>query len=310
MKICKIIMNPKSGKKKKINYRSLYDILRKYGYEGEIIFTKTSKDATKIVEELPNNVDLIISCGGDGTLNEVVTGNMNRDKKIPLANLPLGTVNDVGNMYGLNKNYLKNLEILLSGRKKNIDVCYINDTVFVYVACLGDYIDMAYATPRELKSRYGKLGYIIYGLKQFFTKKINKYRVRYTVDGETYEDSFSFFFISNSSRIAGFNDVYYDVKLDDEMFEVALAKVKNKADMFRLLMQLGTRDIKDIPDVKYYRTNEINIEFLDPPKSSWCIDGEEYEYEGNTFNLKVVKGPKMLLPNDNIKILFNEEYNG
>lgn len=308
MKICKIIMNPQSGKKKKVSYRSLYDILRKYGYEGEILFTQGPKDATRIVEELPNNVDLVISCGGDGTLNEVVTGDMKRSKKLTLANLPLGTVNDVGNMYGLNKGFLKNLETLLDGTKKNIDVCYINDSAFVYVACLGDYIDMAYATPRELKARYGKLGYIIYGLKQFFTKKIHKYNIKYTVDGKTHEGEFSFFFISNSSRIAGFNDVYYDIKLDDEMFEVALAKVKNKADMFRLLMMLGTRDIKDIPDIKYYRTKEINIEFLDPPKSSWCIDGEEYEYDGTTFNLKVVKGPKMLLPDDNIKILFNEEY--
>lgn len=307
MKICKIIMNPHSGKKKKVSYRTLYDVLRKYGYEGEILFTKGAKDAIRIVEELPNNVDLVISCGGDGTLNEVVTGNMNRSKKLTCANLPLGTVNDVGNMYGLNKGFLKNLEILLSGTKKNIDVCYINDSAFVYVACLGDYIDMAYATPRELKARYGKLGYIMYGLKQFFTKKIHNYNVRYTVDGKTYEDNFSFFFITNSSRIAGFNDVYYDMKLDDEMFEVALAKIKNKGDMFRILMMLGTRDIKDIPDIKYYRTNEINIEFLDPPKTSWCIDGEEYDYNGNTFNLKVVKGPKMLLPDDNIKILFNEE---
>ncbi len=308
MKICKIIMNPHSGKKKKVNYRSLYDILRKHGYEGEILFTKGAKDATRIVEELPNNVDLVISCGGDGTLNEVVTGDMSREKKLTLANLPLGTVNDVGNMYGLNKGFLKNLEILLSGTRKNIDVCYINDSVFVYVACLGDYIDMAYATPRELKARYGKFGYIIYGLKQFFTKKIHNYDVKYTVDGKTYEDNFSFFFITNSSRIAGFNDVYYDMKLDDEMFEVALAKVKNKAELFRLLMQMGARDIKDVPNITYYRTKEINIEFIDPPKSSWCIDGEEYNYAGKTFNLRVVKGPKMLLPDDNIKILFDEDY--
>ena len=176
---------------------------------------------------------------------------MSREKKLTLANLPLGTVNDVGNIYGLNKGFLKNLEILLSGTRKNIDVCYINDSVFVYVACLGDYIDMAYATPRELKARYGKFGYIIYGLKQFFTKKIHNYDVKYTVDGKTYEDNFSFFFITNSSRIAGFNDVYYDMKLDDEMFEVALAKVKNKAELFRLLMQMGARDIKDVPNITY-----------------------------------------------------------
>ena len=305
MKKCKIIMNPQSGKKKKVNYHSLYDVLRKYGYDGEIIFTKGAKDATKIVEELPNDVDLVISCGGDGTLNEVVTGDMRRKHKLTLANLPLGTVNDVGHMYGLNKSILENLELLLSGKPKKIDVCYINDSSFVYVACLGDYIDMAYSTPRELKAKYGKMGYVLYGVKQFLTKNVHHYRVRYTVNGKTYEDDYSFFFITNSSRIAGFNDVYYDVKLDDGMFEVAFAKINRKKDMFSTLIQLGTKDIKDVKEVTYYRTKEIEIEFLDPPKSSWCIDGEEYKYTGTTFNLKVVQGPKMLLPKDNVKLLFD-----
>ena len=305
MKKCKIIMNPQSGKKKKVNYHSLYDVLRKYGYDGEIIFTKGAKDATRIVEELPNDVDLVISCGGDGTLNEVVTGDMKRKHRLTLANLPLGTVNDVGNMYGLNRGVLENLELLLSGKPKKIDVCYINDSAFVYVACLGDYIDMAYSTPRELKSKYGKLGYVLYGVKQFIKRKVHHYTVRYTVNGKTYEDDYSFFFITNSSRIAGFNDVYYDVKLDDGMFEVALAKIKTKKDMFTTLIQLGTKDIKDVNEVTYYRTNEIKIEFIDPPKSSWCIDGEEYKYTGTTFDLKVVQGPKMLLPKDNVKLLFD-----
>ena len=305
MKKCKIIMNPQSGKKKNTDYMALYDILRKYGYDGEIIFTKGAKDATRIVEELPNDVDLVISCGGDGTLNEVVTGDMKRKHKLTLANLPLGTVNDVGNMYGLNKGILENLELLLSGKPKKIDVCYINDSAFVYVACLGDYIDMAYSTPRELKAKYGKLGYVLYGVKQFITKKVHHYKVRYTVNGKTYEDDLSFFFITNSSRIAGFNDVYYDIKLDDGMFEVAFAKINRKKDMFTTLIQLGTKDIKDVNEVTYYRTNEIKIEFLDPPKSSWCIDGEEYKYTGTTFDLKVVQGPKMLLPKDNVKLLFD-----
>ena len=305
MKKCKIIMNPQSGKKKKVNYHAMYDLLRKHGYDGEIIFTKGAKDATRIVEELPNDIDLVISCGGDGTLNEVVTGDMKRKHKLTLANLPLGTVNDVGNMYGLNKGILENLELLLSGKPKKIDVCYINDSAFVYVACLGDYIDMAYSTPRELKAKYGKLGYVLYGVKQFITKKVHHYKVRYTVNGKTYEDDLSFFFITNSSRIAGFNDVYYDIKLDDGMFEVAFAKINRKKDMFSTLIQLGTKDIKDVKEVTYYRTKEIEIEFLDPPKSSWCIDGEEYKYTGTTFNLKVVQGPKMLLPKDNVKLLFD-----
>ena len=306
MKKCKIIMNPQSGKNKKTDYKALYDILRKYGYDGEILFTKATKDAINIVKDLDDDINLVIAAGGDGTLHEVVEGNMLRKKPLTFADLPLGTVNDVGNMIGLTKNTLKNLELLLSGEAKKVDVCYINDTPFVYVACLGDYIDMAYATPRELKARYGKLGYIIYGIKQFLTNGIHKYRIRYKVNGEMYQGTYSFMFISNSSRIAGFNDLYYDMKLNDNMFEVALAKVKDKRDMFKTLIEITTKDMKDVKGITYYQTNEIEIEFLDELKSSWCIDGEQFPSEDKIFKFKVVKGPKMLMPKENIKHLIEE----
>ena len=61
---------------------------------------------------------------------------------------------------------LSNLELLLKGKPKKIDVIKINGNPFVYVACLGDYIDMTYNTPRELKKKYGRIAYIIYGIKK------------------------------------------------------------------------------------------------------------------------------------------------
>ena len=83
MRKCVIIMNPASGKKRKINsYKDFYDILRKYGYDAEIIYTKAKNDATRIIKELDDDIDLVISAGGDGTLNEIVTGNSSRLKII------------------------------------------------------------------------------------------------------------------------------------------------------------------------------------------------------------------------------------
>lgn len=306
MKKCVIIMNPESGKKKKITtYQDFYDILRKYGYDTEIIFTKAKGDAKNIIQALDDKTSLVISAGGDGTLNEIVSGNVLRKKRLTIAPLPMGSTNDVGNMYGLNKSVFENLEILLQGKAKKVDVCYINDTPFVYVACLGDYIDMAYATPRSLKKRYGKIAYIIYGIKQL-RNKINSYDIKYKVDGKEYEGNYSFIFISNSSRIAGQPDVYYDVKLDDNMFEVALANIKTKKDMLKILVLISTMDVKDIPGITYYQTNNFEIEFLTSLKTSWCIDGEEYKSASKKFEFHVEKNMKMLVPKENIKKLFDE----
>ena len=299
-------MNPESGKVKSLSSKKeFYDVLRKHGYDAEIRYTKAKRDATRIVEELEDDVDLVISAGGDGTLNEVVTGNLKRNKKLVLANLPMGTTNDVANMYGYTKNYQKNLELLLHGVRKKVDVCYIDETPFVYVACLGDYIDMAYNTPRDLKKKYGKTAYILYGLRQL-RNKIHRYKVKYKVDGVEHEGEYSFFFITNSSRVAGVDDIYYDVKMDDNMFEVALANPKTKADILRILVQVTMKDVKEVPGITYYQTNNFEIEFLNKRKTSWCIDGEEYPSSSNKFTFKVEQKIKMLIPRTNAKKLFDK----
>ena len=307
MKKCVIILNPESGKKHKITtYQDFYDITRKYGYDTEIILTKARGDAEKIIQGIDARTDLVISGGGDGTLNEIVSGVRDKQEEInKIAPLPLGSTNDVGNMYGLDHSVYENLELILRGKAKKVDVCFINEAPFIYVACLGDYIDMAYATPRSLKKKYGKIAYILYGMKQL-RNKIHQYDVEYTIDGEKHVGNYSFIFVSNSSRIAGQPDIYYDVKLDDNMFEVALAHVTNKKDMLRLLVLASTVDVKDIPGITYYQTNNFEIEFLDKPKTSWCIDGEEYKSDSNKFVFKVEKNMKMQVPKESAEKLFDE----
>ena len=306
MKKCVIIMNPESGKKKKIkSYTNFYDILRKYGYDTEIILTKAKGDAENIVQQLESDVDLVISAGGDGTLNEVVTGNMRRTKKLIIALLPMGSTNDVGNMYGLNKNIYENLEKLLQGKIKKVDICFINEKPFVYISCFGDYIEMAYLTPRYLKKKYGRIAYLLYGIKKF-SPKLDHYEIKYKIDGKEYKGNYSHIFITNSSRIAGQPDVYYDVKLDDNMFEVALAKVDNFKELLKMLVLASNIDVKDIPNIKYYKTNNLEIEFLSSIENSWCLDGEEYKVNNKKINFKVDQSMKMLIPKENIKKLFDK----
>ena len=98
-----------------------------------------------------------------------------------------------------------------------------------------------------------------------------------------------------------------DMKLDDRMFEVAFAKVENKKEMLKLLVQVSTHQIKDIPGFTYYQTDNLELEFIDPPKVSWCLDGEEYKTPMTKFSFRVDTSMKMLLPRENINRLFKEE---
>ena len=267
---CVLIYNPNSGKLANRNdIKKLYKVFENYGYEVDIIYTEYKGHAKEITKKL-KDVDLLICAGGDGTLNEVISGNIERSKPLLLGHLPLGSVNDVAHMYGLTGSTTRNLVMLLNGARKNIDVCLLNGNPFVYVACIGAWVDISYSTPRKLKEKYGKFSYAIYGIKQL-NQKLQFYNVKYTVNGETHEDRFSFIFITNSNRVGGVNNIYDDVKLDDNKFEVLLCDIKNKWDIIRAIHYLTHRKLEDIPVFKYYKTDNIKLEFDEVPPS-WCVD--------------------------------------
>lgn len=304
---CVVIYNPNSGKLSNRNdVKKIHKILENYGYETKIIYTEYRGHAKEITKSL-KDTDLLLCAGGDGTLNEVIAGNIERKKPILLGHLPLGSVNDVAHMYGMNSNTIKNIALLLNGVEKNIDVCLINGSPFVYVACMGAYVDISYATPRKLKEKYGKMAYVMYGIKQL-RNKIEFQKLKYTVDGKTYEDEFSFIFITNSNRVAGVNikDIYTDVKLDDNKFEVLMCKIKNKWDILKALHYLTRRELNDIPMFTYFKTDYIKLEFDSIPPS-WCIDGDELSHESRTFEIKINKDNYMLLPSKNVSLLFENK---
>ena len=302
---CVVIYNPNSGKlTNKNDLKKIYKLLENYGYDVDIIYTEY-KGHAKLLTKKMKDVDLLICAGGDGTLNEVISGNIERKKPILLAHLPLGSVNDVAHMYGMNSNNVRNLLMILNGEKKNIDVCLINGNPFVYVACIGAYVDISYSTPRKLKEKYGKLAYVIYGIQQL-KENLQFYNVKYEVNGVTYEKKFSFIFITNSSRIAGVNNIYDDVKLDDNKFEVLMCDIKNKWDIIKSIHYIKKREMNDIPGFTYFKTDRIKLTF-DKVPPSWCIDGDELTHNEKEFEIKINKDNDMLLPTKNIKKLFENE---
>ena len=307
MKKCIMIYNSKSGKKKEDQFLDIVSkILKEYDYDLEVKYTKKKGHASKIIKELPDNVDLVISAGGDGTYNEVVSGDLKRENKLLIANLPLGTTNDVGTMYGYNGNLEEYLRSLLEGDIKNIDVCKINNRAFVYFGGIGSFVNVTYDTPRKLKEKYGRSAYIIYALKQF-AGKLKIYNIKYEINDKKYEGKYSFIFITNSSSVAGINNIYPDVKLDDNKFEVLLCDIKSKFELIRKISMLKRMDIRNIPGIEYYETNNIKIEFDKVPNDSWCLDGEEMKHNTKIFKFGISKEINVLMPKKNIDKLFVQE---
>jgi len=309
MKKCVVVYNPNSGKLPREKILPLFEkTLWKYDYECEMILTKHKHHATEIVEGLSNDIDLVISIGGDGTFNESMTGNLKREKRLVLAHIPVGTTNDIGTMFGYGKNMLYNLKLTLEGKIQKIDICMINNNPFIYSAGFGKFMDIPYETPRELKKKIGHLAYLTEGAKSF-NSKTKLYDITYEIDGEKTRGLYSFFIITSANRIAGINNFYKDVKLDDNKFEVLMCNMTTKVDIIKSLYFLTMYDATKVPGFYFYKTDNLKIKFNTPLDKAWCIDGEELKLIEEEYEIKIQKNVEILMPVKNIDKLFVKKVN-
>ena len=305
MKTCELICNQESGKG--IKGKVLDEVIRKleeHGYETKIYFTEKNGDAKNYVKSI-KKADLVLSIGGDGTFNEIVTGNYQRKDKLILSHIPVGTTNDIGHMLGLNKNIIKNVEKILDGEVKQVDLGIINNQPFFYVAGFGKFINVPYQTSRKLKKKLGHLAYLINGIKEFF-QMTKLYELEYKIDGVSYHGFYSLILISNANRIAGFNNIYKNVKLDDDKFEIMFCNITRRKDLVKTIILLVKTGITNVPGIYCHTSNEIEINFKEKVKNNWTIDGEKLKDEQKKYKITINKDLKMLLPKKNIPKLFTK----
>lgn len=305
MKTCELICNQESGKG--IKGKVLDEVIKKleeHGYETKIYFTEKNGDAKNYVKSI-KKADLVLSIGGDGTFNEIVTGNYQRKDKLILSHIPVGTTNDIGHMLGLNKNIIKNVEKILDGEVKQVDLGIINNQPFFYVAGFGKFINVPYQTSRKLKKKLGHLAYLINGIKEFF-QMTKLYELEYKIDGVSYHGFYSLILISNANRIAGFNNIYKNVKLDDNKFEIMFCNITRRKDLVKTIILLVKTGITNVPGIYCHTSNEIEINFKEKIKNNWTVDGEKLKDEQKKYKITINKDLKMLLPKKNIPKLFTK----
>lgn len=174
----------------------------KYEYV-EVFSSNGPKSITKIIKEKGATFDLVVAIGGDGSIHEAINGLMQvKENRPALAYIPLGTCNDVGHSLGLNKNYKKSVERILTGQKVTMDLFKANNEYFIYALGAGYLTEISYLAPSENKKRFGKMAYYLEALKHVVKKKIM------TIDIETENEhitgDYSILLALNSRYLAGF----------------------------------------------------------------------------------------------------------
>lgn len=266
------IFNPHSGKGQiKNNLVDIVDIMVKAGYDVTIYTTQARADATRKVMEEAANFDRIVCSGGDGTLDEVVTGLIKSDTNTPIGYIPAGSTNDFANSLGIPKEMVKAAEVAVGKNPFPCDIGDFNSDTFVYVAAFGLFTEVSYKTSQQLKNIFGHVAYIMEGAKHLHD--ILSYNMQVEYEEHVFQDEFIYGMVTNSVSVGGFKGMTgTDVKLDDGVFEVTLIKEPHNPIELNEILACLTNMIDDSDLIYSFKTNEVKITARE--QIAWTLDGE------------------------------------
>ncbi len=267
------VINPRSGKGKiKNRLLGVLDVFVKAGYQIQIHITQRALDAGNVVEQWGSGQDLIVCSGGDGTLNEVISGLMALENPPVLGYIPAGSTNDFASSLKLPKNMLAAARTVVEGEDYPIDIgCFCGKKFFVYVAGFGAFTEVSYLTSQDKKNVLGHQAYVLEGVKSL--SSIKAYTMRVCSEELVLEGEFIFGMITNTISVGGFKGlVDSNVALNDGWFEVLLIRAPKKPlEISEIVSALLLKD-ESSGLVCRFKTRSLQIEAEEPV--DWVLDGE------------------------------------
>ncbi len=305
MKNVILIVNPVSGKLKgKAALFSVIEALSAADIVPTVMLTKSrghAAELAKYASELNSEgkCDAVLCCGGDGTLNEVLTGLREAHSKMPVGYIPAGTTNDFANGLGLPlepgegaKQIAKNLN---EGNLLNFDVGRFGaDRYFSYIASFGAFSSPSYTIPQQMKNDLGYFAYVLGGVNDFF--KIKPIRtVVTTSEGKRIIADLAFGAVSNTRSVGGVVKLAEnEVDMCDGLFEVVLVTMpKNPAELAEIANAVMRSDLHHCKHIKFFRTRRLVFEM--EKGTPWTLDGEKALCPGKITVTNIPRAANLIL---------------
>ena len=300
-----LIVNPCSGRARMRNeLLGVVEIFSSAGYTVTVYPTKARGDATSRVSSLGSGeYDEIVVCGGDGTLNEVITGLMRSGNKYTLGYIPSGTLNEWSSGLKISRNIKKAAEDIASGRKIKLDIGKFSDKYFSYTASFGAFTDASYSAPQDVKNVLGQAAYFFEGIKSL--GNIKPVHLKFSADGRETEGDFLFGAVSNSMSVGGI--VKFDesaVKLNDGRFEILL--IRNPDNILKLqpiIDGILKRDFNR-EGLEFFTAENVTVTGGDG--LSWTLDGEYARGDEKTVITNLHNAIELVVPDNGGQLQITE----
>ena len=296
MKKMLFLINPRAGKTQiRTRILDILDIFVKAGYEVRVHVTQERLDAKNKVKKYGGKVDLVVCSGGDGTLNEAISGIMEIPHTPLLGYIPAGSTNDFASSLHLSKNMLTAARAAVEGAPYRIDIGrFCKELYFVYIAGFGIFTEVSYMTPQEKKNLLGHNAYMLEGVKSLMAVKT--YQMHVISDEIDMEGEFIFGMVTNTISVGGFKGlVDQNVSLNDGQFEVLLIRAPKTPIEFSNIMTCLLLKEEQNEYVFKFRTKSLKIESQEAV--DWVLDGEfggsrtQVEIENLQERIQIMRAP-------------------
>ncbi len=267
----------------------ILDIFTKAGFDIHVHVTQSQKDCVEWVKDYAGRMDVLVVSGGDGTLNEAVTGMMNLERLPLLGYIPAGSTNDFAASLGLPKSMQEAAADIVEGSPYPIDIGrFCKDQYFVYIAGFGAFTEVSYLTPQDKKNWLGHNAYVLEGVKSLAGLKPRHMRVEW--DDQVLEEDFVFGMVTNTISVGGFKGlVNQSVALNDGEFEVLLIRMpRTPVDLTNIINYMF---LKEEPNEYVYKFKTRAIRMVSDAPVDWVLDGE---FGGSRTEVEIVNLQKKI----------------
>jgi diacylglycerol kinase (ATP) len=275
----KIILNPSSGRETaRSNIENVLSYLSMKGSieRADINYTAKRFDAMNFaIDTNPEEYDMLIAAGGDGTINEVVTGIMRSEIDIPVAIYNSGTVNDFATINHLPSSPADFARMLEDPEFVRVDCGKAGDSYFMNVLAGGSFADVVYNVQPDLKTALGPVAYWISAMKDIPSLNSSQHITIHNGD-ETIETDAVMFFVSNTSSVGGFRNLMSRADVTDGLLDVMVLKKMERTEIMPLFGKIIVGDHINSDKVIYFQATDFSIEAPEAESTiTLDLDGEK-----------------------------------
>lgn len=275
MKKALLVVNPSAGGEKAQEFqKAAVEKLESYFDEVEVKETKKGGDARDFARAAAQDkLDSVFVMGGDGTVNEGISGLAEQDYRPKFGFFPLGTVNDLARALNMPINPKEAIEALDFEQTKSLDIGKINDRYFMNVVAVGSIPEAVRDVSVEEKTKFGKMAYLISGLKKIAQNET--YNFELDVDGDHISVESTTLLIGLTNSIGGHENFLPDAKVDDGLLHLVYLKDTNMLESFQAIPNLAQGVTESNQNLGYRTFNKAHIALKNSQSLGTNVDGDE-----------------------------------